>query len=96
MVVVCASQKGKRDVHPTFSLGPWWIERYKNSNSEKCISPDIWKTLNPDPNTSDIPKDTNPNLELGKELNQVLASFGISNSDADEAWNMVKERASND
>ena len=78
--------------HPPLDHYKW--QRCKNSDSAKYISPDIWKTSNPDPNTSDTPKDTNPNLELGKELKQVLASFGTLTSNADEAWNLAKERAS--
>jgi hypothetical protein len=53
----------------------------QNSDSDRYISPDIWKKPNPDPDTSETPKDTNPNLELDKEH-------------ADEAWNLAKERAS--
>ena len=65
-------------------------QRCNLSDSDRYISPDIWKTSNPDPHTSETPKDTNPNLELGEEMKQVLASFGMSTSDADEAWNRAK------
>ena len=84
--------KGMYVRHPPSDHDEW--QRCKNSDSERYISPDIRKTSNPDPNTSETPKDTNPNLELGEELKQVLASFGMSTSDADEAWNLAKERAS--
>ena len=37
---------------------------------------------------------SNSTLELGEELKQVLASFGMSSGDAEEAWTLAKERAS--
>jgi hypothetical protein len=37
---------------------------------------------------------SNSTLELGEELKQVLASFGMSSNDAQEAWNLAKDRAS--
>ena len=80
--------KGMYVRHPPLDHDEW--QRCKTSDSERYISPDIRKASNPDQNTSDTPKDTNPNIELGKELKQILASFGISTSDADEAWNLDK------
>ena len=42
--------------------------------------------------TTDVKIDST--LELGAELKQVLASFGMSDNEANEAWSMAKERAS--
>ena len=84
--------------HPPSDHDEW--QRCKNSDSERYISPDVRKTTNPDPNTSGTPTDANSSslntstLELGEEMKQVLASFGMSYADAEEAWQIAKERTS--
>ena len=46
-------------------------------------------------NSKTVPaKSTASTLELREEMKQVLATFGMSSSDAEEAWNLAKERAS--
>ena len=88
--------KGMYVRHPPSDHAEWL--RCKNSDSERYISPDNRKSSPPDPNNSDTPSapTTLPasTLELGSELKQVLASFGMSDNDADEAWALTKERVS--
>ena len=72
----------------------------KTSDSDRYISPDIRKTPNPDPNNVDTQTDETPSslkastLELREEMKQVLASYGISNSDIDDMWETVMARSS--
>jgi hypothetical protein len=85
--------KGLYVRHPPSDHDEW--KRCKKSG-EFYKQPDARKTPDPDPNTTNTPTNvpSTSTLELGEEMKQVLASYGMSYADAEDAWQVAKERVS--
>lgn len=71
----------------------------RNGGSYNYVIPDPLKQKSPPPSanaTTDTPNSNSgpSTLELGKELNQVLATYGLSDTDASSAWAQAVARAS--